>query len=142
MPEVTQLLSKEREQELQRAREARELQETQQRWAMLADDYHQQIRKAAADIGRKKIAEDLGVDLSTVSNWLSCEVGRGYPPPRLLLYLRANSTDLGSWEADHAVVVISDDQVINELVRGLLPELGKRDAEKMLSILRRRKGSR
>ena len=137
------LLSQHREQELRRAAEARELQEQQQRLASLADEYHTEIRRAADQVGRKAIAIDIGVDLSTVSNWLSCENGRGYPPPRLLLYLRKRIPELQAWESTHAETLIDEQQAVTEIERDVLPELGKRDQEKVRAILRRvRKGAR
>lgn len=151
MAETIQLLSKERETELRMAAEARAQQQVQQMWAALADDYHHEIRKAADVVGRKTVASDLGVDLSTVSNWLSCETGRGFPPPRLLVYLRDKAPALAVWEADHAGYLppqrkesaIDDAHAITEIERDVLPDLGKRDAEKMRAILRRiRRGGR
>lgn len=141
-PENLQLLSREREAQLQRAAEARELQAEQQRWAALADDYHQQIRVAADEVGRKAIAIDLGRDLSTISHWLSCEQGRGLPPPILLLYLRRKVPALAAWEREHAEALVDDAQAFAEIERDFLPELGKRDADKLRSILRRRRGAR
>lgn len=143
MAESLQLLSRQREEELRRAADARDLQAEQQRWIALTDDYHQQIRNAADRAGRKAIATDLGVDLSTVSNWLSCESGRGFPPPRLLLYLRQRAAELSSWEAEHARVAIDESAALTEIERDVLPELGKRDADRVRAILRRiRKGTR
>lgn len=140
--ETLQLLSRDREAELRRASEARELQQVQQRWAALADDYHEQIRQAATVVGRKTIAIDLGKDLSTVSNWLSCETGRGFPPPVLLLYLREKHQPLAAWERENALVMLFDHELVDELERDVLPELGKRDAEKLRALLRRRRGER
>jgi hypothetical protein len=141
MPESLQLLSKQREEELRHAAEARELQAVQQAWTALADEYHEEIRKAAAAVGRKNIATDLGNDLSTVSNWLSCEPGRGFPPPKLLLYLRRKVPALSAWEREHAETAIDDGQAFAEIERDFLPELGKRDADRLRAILRRRKPS-
>lgn len=142
MPENLQLLGLDRETALARAREARELQEEQQRWAMLADEYLQQIRLAADAVGRKTIATDTGYDLSTISNQLSGEQGRGTPSPRLLLYLRWKHPPLAAWERDHAQVLVADHELLDEIERDLLPELGKRDAEKLREKLRRRRSAR
>jgi hypothetical protein len=139
MPETLELLSRQREDALHRSREARELQEEQQRWASLADEYHQQVRLAADDVGRKTVAIDLGKDLSTVSNWLACEPGRGFPPPVLLLYLRHRVPALGAWEREHAEMLVDDAQLVTEIETDLLPELGKRDADKLRGLLRRRR---
>ncbi len=65
----------------------------------LADEFHNKIREACDVLGRKSIALDLGVDLSTLSNWLSCEQGRGFPPPKLVLYLGARHDPLAQWLA-------------------------------------------
>jgi hypothetical protein len=102
MPETIELLSKAREQQLARAREDRELLASQVKQQDLVDEYHQEIRIAADELGRKAIALELSVDLSTVSNWLSCEPGRGFPPPKLLLLLRRRSHRLATWEAVQA----------------------------------------
>jgi hypothetical protein len=148
--ETIPLLSREREAELRGVAEARAQQQVQQMWAALTDEYHHEIRKAADQWGRKTIAWDLGVDLSTVSNWLSCENGRGFPPPRLMLYLRDKVPTLAAWENDHAgylppqlkMSAIDGGQAISEIERDVLPELGKRDADKVRSILRRVRGAR
>lgn len=142
MAENLELLSRQREAQIQRAAEARELQAEQLHWQMLADEYHQQIRTAADDVGRKKMAADLGKDLSTISNWLSCEAGRGFPPPMALLYLREKVPCLKQWEDAHAIAFIEDDEVIAQLQRDLLPDLGRAHSQKFLDIVRRRRASR
>lgn len=142
MAESLQLLSRDRETELELAREARELQARQQAWAALADEYHDEIRAAATARGRKNIASDLGWDLSTISNQLSCEQGRGSPSPKLILYLRKHHPPLAAWERDHAQVLVGDGELLDEIERDLLPELGKRDAEKLREKLRRRRSAR
>ncbi len=151
MAGTLELLSKSREAELRNAAEARELQDEQQRLAALADEYHGEIRRAADALGRKAIATDIGVDLSTVSNWLSCEQGRGFPPPRLLLHLRKHWPPLLAWEADHAdhlppvrkETAIDEREALAEIERQVLPELGKRNADTVREILRRvKKGAR
>lgn len=141
MAQSLELLSRDREESLARAREDRELQERQQRWVMLADDYHEQIRLAAAALTRKQIAFDLGVDLSTVSNWLSCEPGRGLPTPRLLLYLRRKHPQLAAWERENAEVPADDSELLDEIERDVLQDLSKRDQEKFRALLRRRRRS-
>lgn len=145
MPENVQLFDEVRLAARRLADEDRKQQETQRHWQDLADEYHHEIRKAAEVVGRKAIATDLGVDLSTVSNWLSCEVGRGFPPPRLILYLRDKAPALVAWESDRAgylpptrkEAAIDELQALSEIEHHVLGELGKRDAEKVRSILRR-----
>lgn len=139
MAENLQLLSRERENSLRLADEERKLLDEQRRWADLTDEYHQQIRLAAEHIGRKAIAQKMGRDLSTVSNQLSCEAGRGYPTPAMMLVLRDGCPDLKAWEEEHAHSCIDDAQVITQIERDLLPDLGKREAQLLLSILRRRR---
>lgn len=140
--ESTQLLSRDREDQLNRTREARELQERQQRWQMLADEYHQQLRLARDEVGPKTMATDLGRDISTLSNWFSCEQGRGFPPPVALLYLRHKVPALAVWERQHAELLIEDGEAFTEIERDILPDMDKRSAEKVRSILRRRRSSR
>lgn len=142
MAENLQLLSRDREDALRRAAEARELQAEQQRWQALTDEYQDEIRSAAGVVGRKAIATDLGMDLSTVSNQLSCEPGRGYPQPRMLLYLRHKVPQLAAWEREHAQALVDDEQAFAEIERDFLPDLGKRDADRLRSILRRRRNGR
>jgi hypothetical protein len=145
LPENTQLFDDVRLAARRLADEDRKQQETQRSWQDLADEYHHEIRKAVEEVGRKAIATDLGVDLSTVSNWISCEVGRGFPPPRLLIYLRKRSPSLIAWESDRAGYVpptpkeaaIDEAQALVEIEHHVLGELGKRDSEKVRSILRR-----
>lgn len=78
-------------------REARDTQLAQDELRAQTDELHHQLRLAADEVGRKATAIDLGVDLSTVSNWLSCENGRGFPPPKLVLYLGRRSERLARW---------------------------------------------
>jgi hypothetical protein len=80
----------------------------------------------------------------------SCERGRGYPQPRLLRKLRRKIAWFAAWEADDAGYLppqrkdaeIEDAEALTEIERDVLPELGKRQAEHVRSILRRRRRGR
>lgn len=66
-------------------------------WLGLGNEFHVEIRAACARITQKVVAADLGVTEGTVSNWLACTPGRGFPPPRLVLYLLRHSDELARW---------------------------------------------
>jgi transcriptional regulator with XRE-family HTH domain len=91
MPEQTALFRNSKALE----EEARKQEEVQRKWAARADSLHHEVRAAVKRLGAKNVAGDLGVDQSTLSNWQAAETGRGFPPPRLLIYLADADKDFG-----------------------------------------------
>lgn len=150
MAETMELLSRTRESELSRARDARDFQARQEADRAAEDEYHHRIRVAIKEYGEKDLAFEHGCDVSMISNMASCERGRGYPQPWLLRKLRKKILWFAAFEMEdadylppqHKEASIDDAEACAEIERDVLPELGKKQAEHVRAILKRRRGSR
>lgn len=150
MSQNLELLSRQRETEMRRSVEARELESEQQREQAAVDEYHHRIRVAVKEYGEKELAFERGCDISTISHQIACVPGRGFPQPWLLRKLRRKISWFAAWEAEDAGYLppqpkdkaLDDTEVISQIEREVLPDLGKRDSQKLLEILRRRRSGR